>query len=770
MAARNLHLRRRCYRLAIGLGLFCLLAGTGHAAAPVQEPWEITADRITRFKDPDIVIAEGNVILHRSKKVADGDLTVIKADWMRYDVNMGTVKARGNLSLTAPAQDVRAETARLDLNNQTGTVIDGTLTLDHGDYALRIAGHEMIKTGPDTYEIKDSRVTTCPAQEGKTLPWAVESRDVRVKKEGMAVLQPATLLIRETPALYTPYLTFPAKTKRESGFLTPELSTGERDGLGMIAPYFVNLSPSSDATLYPGYLAERGLVAGAEFRYVADARSRGTFGLNYLHDKKVDTATDDFNEDGILRGDQNRYWVRGKADHDFGDRTTGKLDLDVVSDQDFLQEFRKGMSGFELNDRQAQHDFNRGYDEETVTQRKSIAQLTKSWSAVNMLANMTLVQDAREHRSAVTPVQTVPRVQFNGRQQIGESRTSAVWNAEYLYYYRKRGLGYHRADLYPKLVWSIPRGYFEGTVSGGVRETMYLAETHGDPALASWNHSDSQNRTVQDYDINVASPWLRDFALHLGDTDTLTHTLRPQLIYGYTPGVDQSTLPHIDGRDRIGGRNQITYAWNNYFQVAGTSPEGGNRKRALGQFNLQQTYNIREANRDLTSATDKNRPYSDILLETELAPWAGLNLSYDSAWSVYDQGNTYHQILAGYNAGERNRLSASYTFQKNPALRKPFFYSGVTPNSERKLTASLDSKLTETVALRGTVDQRRQAGNNHLDQTLQLIYQPACWGATLLWSNTDEDQRIALMFSLTGIGDFAGIGFAGEGGMEYDLF
>ena len=769
-AARSSRQTGWCFRVVLGLTFFCLVAAATNAtAAPIGEPWEITADRITRFKDPAIIVAEGNVVLRRSKVDAAG-MTVIKADWVRYHVSLGEVEARGHLILESASEQVEAGAAQLNLSAQTGTLEDATLILDHGEYVIRISGSKMNKTGEDTYTVKNSRITTCPPRPGKVLPWVVKSKDVRVRKNGMAVLKPATLMIREKPVLYTPYLTFPAKIKRESGFLFPEFSSSDRDGAGLVTPYFVNISPSVDATLFPGYLAERGILAGAEFRYVADANSRGTFGLNYLHDKKEDTADDNFNSDGILRGDTNRFWLRGKADHDFGDRMTGKLDLDFVSDQDFLQEFRKGMSGFDANDRQALKNFNRGFQEETITQRKSTMQLVKSWSSMSMLGGLTVIQDAKEVRSAVTPAQALPRVLFNGREQLGQSRTSVVWSSEYLYYYRKRGLGYHRADLFPKLVWSIPRGYFEGTVSGGVRETVYQVETHGDPALSSWDNSDSQSRTMQYFDINIASPWLRDFDFEIGEIDTLSHTLRPQMAYGYTPVVDQDNLPYIDGLDRVAARNQITYALNNYFRVTETGSEGGSVKREFGQLNLQQSYNIREANRDLTSATDVKRPYSDVLLETELAPWAGLNLSCDSAWSVYGQGNTFYQFLASYGSFERHRLSASYTFQKNPAVRKPFFYSGVTPNSERKLTAVLESKLTDSITLRGSIDQRRQTGNNHVDETLQLSYQPSCWGATLLMSNTDDDQRVALMFSLTGIGDLVGLGFTGTTGMEYDLF
>ncbi|MDH3360136.1 MAG: LPS assembly protein LptD [Desulfobulbaceae bacterium] len=741
----------------------------GSIAAPVGNPWEITADRITRFEDPAVIVAEGNVVLQRSR-VDAGGTTVINADWVRYDLSVGEVEARGHLVLKSDTEQVEASAAQLDLNSQIGTLEDATLIIDHGEYFIRISGSTINKTGEDTYTVKDSRITTCPPKPGKVMPWVVKSKDVRVKKNGMAVLKPATLLIREKPVLYTPYLTFPAKIIRESGFLFPEVSASDRDGVGLIAPYFVNISPSVDATLYPGYYAERGVFAGVEFRYVADARSRGTFGLNYLHDKKEETLADDFNSDGILRGDENRYWLHGKVDHDFGENMIGKFDLDFVSDQDFLQEFGKGMSGFDVNNRQALNDYNRGYQEESVTQRKSTMQLVKSWSTMSVLGGLTVIQDAKEVRSAITPAQALPSIRFNGRQQLGQSHTNVVWGSEYLYYYRKQGIGYHRVDLFPKLVWSIPRGYFEGTVSGGVRETMYQVEVNGDPALSSWNQSDRQDRTVQYYDVSIASPWVRDFDFRVGEINTLTHTLRPQLDYGYTPNVDQDSLPYIDGEDRVAARNQFTYALKNYFRVTETGSNGESRKREFGLFNLQQSYNVRETNRDLLVAGDVRRPFSDILLETEISPWAGLSLSYDSAWSVYGQGNTFYQFLAGYSSLENQRLSLSYTFQKNPTVRKPFYYSGVTPNSERKLTAVLDSKLTDSISLRGSIDQRRQAGNNHVDQTVMLTYQPSCWAASLLYSNTDEDQRVALMFSLTGIGDFVGLGLAGDGGVDYDFF
>lgn len=285
--------------------------------------------------------------------------------------------------------------AHLDLNDQTGTLMEGTLSFAHEDYTIRISGQELKKTGESTYEIKQSRITTCEPQPGKTLPWAVDSDEVRVKKDGMAVLKPAILRLRETPSLYTPYLTFPVKTQRESGFLIPELSTGSRDGVGLIAPYFINISPSTDATLFPGYLSKRGFYTGGEFRYVAGLRSKGLLSFSYLRDDKEETLDDDFSSDGVLRTEKNRYWLRGKADHDFGNNLTAKLDLDFVSDQDFLEEFSKGINGFDLSDQQARDMFNRGFQEESVRQRTSTLQVTKNWSAMSLLGGLPWSRTSR---------------------------------------------------------------------------------------------------------------------------------------------------------------------------------------------------------------------------------------------------------------------------------------------------------------------------------------------------------------------------------------
>ena len=68
---------------------------------------------------------------------------------------------------------------------------------------------------------------------------------------------------------------------------------------------------------------------------------------DYLHDRQVDdgTGTWGYNDDNVLRTNLDRYWFRMKNNQDLGSGFTAKLDLDIVSDQDYLQEFREHVHG-----------------------------------------------------------------------------------------------------------------------------------------------------------------------------------------------------------------------------------------------------------------------------------------------------------------------------------------------------------------------------------------------------------------------------------------
>ncbi|MCQ5167731.1 putative LPS assembly protein LptD, partial [Roseburia hominis] len=74
-----------------------------------------------------------------------------------------------------------------------------------------------------------------------------------------------TLRVKDIPILYTPYIYFPIDDRRQSGFLPPTIGTSTDTGFTLVTPYYFNLAPNYDATLYPRYMSKRGMLVEGEF-------------------------------------------------------------------------------------------------------------------------------------------------------------------------------------------------------------------------------------------------------------------------------------------------------------------------------------------------------------------------------------------------------------------------------------------------------------------------------------------------------------------------
>jgi len=731
--------------------LACLWASQCAAGNITSEPWDITADKISRYTRPENIVAEGNVVLRRTGEDSGKPLT-IKADWMRYNVEDELVYARGNLIMRTADQDVEAVEAVIDLSDETATLTDTTLFVPENN--LHFSGREVEKSGPITYRFKDGDFTACKVEEGKTLPWQFHSAEAVVKVEKVVVLKHTVLRVKGVPVLYVPYMAVPANTKRKTGFLFPEISQSERSGTGLITPYFVDLSPSSDITLYPGYLSKRGVVAGAEFRHVSDYNSKETIAATYIQDKTEDKPEDDYKSDDYLRTDQNRYWIRGKLDHDFGNDLLAKMDVDLVSDRDFLEEFKRGVNGFKDSDRNFLSDFNRGLTEETIPYRPSQMQLTKSWSSSFLGGQLVGINDLTEVKDVPTQVNTLPQVLYSGVFELEKFPLSLSWDSGYVHYWREEGVGEQRFDLHPQLTAPLPLGkYIEGTVTSGLRETAYKIDANGSDVF-DWEHDQNQNRTAWNFDTNIGTTVARDFDMRLGSVSQLNHAIRPEIEYSYVALDREDELPDIDEIDLLVPENLITYSLNNYFRVAGGKDDSP-FDRYLGYLKIIQSYDIREERRDLEGLNDENRPFSDVVLKLNLYPLPRWQTRYQTAYSVYGEGVTRYNLYARYLSTRGDSFSLDYRYTEGSEINQ--------------LNAEVITRLTDNWYLEADLKQSLEQ-NSITSASFGLTYHPQCWAVKFLVEQSSDDKRVAILFSLVGLGESLGIGFSGdfEGGLDLD--
>ena len=731
----------------------------GHADAAYSggifsTPWQLTADKISNFDNPPQVLSEGNVVMIRVNGQGNGSpeppgasILKIQGDWVKFDNQSQQVSIKGHAVLESEDELITADSADLDLLNHTGFLQNVTLYFPHRN--LYLEGREVEKTGELSYTLVDGWVTRCEPQEGVAPPWSFGWSKGSLTYGGFAHFTHATLRVKDVPVMYSPYFAFSTNIHRKTGLLLPEWSQGGRDGTGLLVPLFLNLSPSHDMTLYAGGLAKRGVVSGAEFRYVQDYMSKGTMAVNYLNDRLDDNASQDYKSDGIYRTAKDRYWFRGKIDHDFG-VMLGKLDLDIVSDQDYLSEFDDGLIGFSESEEKFKKTFSRGFQSETTSVRSNTAQLYKGWSDMALNGETRIVNDPSSTRST-QHLWTLPRVAFSGRKSLFKKDTSAsnkyvigrdidvVWDSEYANLWRENGVGSQRLDLHPQLKTPLRISpYLETTATLGVRETFYSVDDNS--GIKQGYKNGIISRTLYDFDISTSTIFMRHFPLTDSSAKSFTHMIRPSISYTYVPPKDQRNLPDLEPIDRIEAVNSIKYGVRNDFDLAGVSAFSGGKKIAFFEFN--QSYDIREDRKDL-AALERRQPFSDLVIDSGLSPYESLSFAYKTSLNMYGRGMTGYQASTNYSNTRGDGLDLEYRYEADQNINQ--------------LNFRMTYNFTEMLFVQGIYDHSFFA-DNVSDASLRVHYNPACWSLDVLASTTDDDDyRFTVVVNLEGIGKIFGL-------------
>ncbi len=733
-------------------------------AEEVKTPqWNITADKMTRYENPPSIIAEGNVLLVKTqeivstKKSASGwdelleekpvvpeptdavsttqtkTLTTIKADWIVYDINLGSIKARGNLLVKVGTDMLQAAKAEIDLNRETGTFTDATIIRQEKD--LHLEGEIIEKTGDLTYHIENGWVITCKLKEGETPPWSFGAKDAEITDGGYAVLKHSTFRIKDIPVMYTPWMMIPVKRTRQTGFLFPEISSSDRDGFGVNLPFFINLSPSSDITIYPEYLEKRGFMGGLEFRYIMDQESKGGLMVNYLHDDLSDPSEVEYYRDGnYTHTNKDRYWVRGKMDDNFAGWTT-RLDIDIVSDRDYLTEFTSGLNGFNTSNERFLDIFGRGFESKSIDERKNSLRILRTWTNMSLQGDLIGINDVRRIKSNPTPLWELPAINFTGLVPVGETLINFDWDVDYINYWRENGVGAHRFDLFPRLTAPLPLGdYLEATAEVGLRDTAYLIQEYGE---SDWQGSDTENRFLVDFQTEIGTTLIRDFNVNISNVNALSHTFRPFVNYRYVSDVDQDDLPQFDEIDRVGERNLITYGIDNWFRLFG-SQNNADYDRNYGYIKINQGYDFRNEESDT--------PLTPVHVKIGYWPLRELWLIYRTDIDVYGDGATNYSLESGYTNSRGDALGVDYRYNKF--------------NNTNSVTANAKIHLFYKL-LFGYQIERSIADSKTIEENIALIYQPSCWSVELSSNYTPGNQTILLTFRLANIGNPLGIDIPG---------
>lgn len=718
---------------------------------PSEGPWHIVADTLSYDKESNIYTAEGNVTVIR-------DNETINTDFLEYDRKVGAAFARGHVVVTSRDGDQSsADRMLLNLKNKKGTLYNGSIFIEENHIYIR--GREIHKIGDNTYTADKVTITAC---DGDNPDWKFTGQDLTLTIEGYGTIFHAAFWTKKLPLLYSPYLVFPVKIKRQSGFLPPEVAQSDRKGTEYLQPYFWAINESSDATFYNRSMSERGNMIGAEYRYMLSEDSKGTLMADSLDDKRIDNGTTDRwgYDDSTSGTDENRtntkrYWIRTKHDQSMPADATLKLDTDIVSDQDYLREFATMKNGFDSSKAYFTDAYGRDLEAEDIYTRTNSLIYSKSWSAYSFNASAYWYDNVvnRRNEAKDTTLQKLPTLDFiASRHQLWGSPFYYDLDSEYSYFFRqdttdntnplyakRKG---QRADIYPRLILPLrAKNWFSLESTVGVHNTYWDIENETE---TSDDLNGSHLRNIYDLSFDLSTDFYRIFNINGQNIDRVKHSFTPKLIYAYTPERDQSDLPYFDALDRLARKNTLTLSLNNTLTSRSRIKTPGEEEsiapvppkydyRQFCSFKLEQVYDMNEAREDLTK-----QPFLPLYGEIEFLPTDYLTLSADATWSHLNQHLNTGNVMFEVHDDRGDKLS---------------FEQRYTYNSVKYLRSYARISITDRLSVYGE-NERNLMEREDLKTSAGLIITSQCWGLQLDYTHEPSDRRYTLTFNLSGLGEF----------------
>ncbi|MFZ6719699.1 LPS-assembly protein LptD [Undibacterium sp. Ji49W] len=486
--------------------------------------------------------------------------TKLNSDEAMYSNLDDEVDASGNVRMNRYGDCYSGDTMRLQLDSGAGFVSNPVYRLLRNNaqgHAKRIDFQDEERS-----IITSGTYSTC---EGLNPDWYLQSDTLNLDTGlDRGVAGKSVVYFLGMPILATPSLTFPLSGARHSGFLPPIMGASSKGGPELTVPYYFNIAPNRDLTVYPKMIARRGLQLGLEGRYLGETYSGETSVEGLLNDRVTGT---------------NRYAIASVHQQKLLPQLDFSWNINTASDDNYPTDFSRTIT------KTAQR---------LLLREANLTYYGSFWNLALRTSNYQVLQDLAAPIDR--PYDRLPQLQLHAEQHdVGgldwsmDSILTRFWHPTLV-----RG---DRMVINPSV--SLP------LVQAGafiIPKISFHATNYHLVNPAPGQESDF-HRAVPTFSVDSGLVFERKTRMF--DTD-LTQTLEPRLFYVNTPYRDQSNMPNFDsavadfnfaqifsenrftGQDRIGDSNQITAALISRF-IEGNGDES--LKLAIGQrfyFNTQK--------------------------------------------------------------------------------------------------------------------------------------------------------------------------------------
>lgn len=643
---------------------------------------------MTHNQADDTITASGDVVI-----VWQGvTLMAMKAV---YNRQTQIITATGNVILIKDGDIVRGSKLTYDTSSGRGEVEDSTISIRKGNILL--AGKKIMKTGENDYSAEQANYTTCDA-ETPSWKFGASNLDMTVEEYGSA--KNVVFYIKDVPIFYLPYIAFPVKRERQSGFLFPRFGWSAKKGAEVDMFYYWAISPSQEATIDLDIQTNRGVGTGLDYRYLRKQGSAGNLGGYLIYDVNTD------NPRGIIVQSHREI---------FSPEMNVRTSINMTTDRLFLSDYGE-KSG----------DYNRQSNDSTIN-------FLKTWQHYALTANLRYTQDYYATSNNST-LQTLPEIGLGAvRQQIFSSPVYFDLDASATNFYRESGVRGQRLYGFPRLtlVTGIP-GYINFSAYGGAHLRAYNTENIAFGSTVNRN----DGSLLPEAGMRLSSSISKVYETGGDSLKKLRHELVPELTYTLSPQQDQSRLPFYNYTDRIPHRNMLYYSLTSF--LGGKFRTGETTEyRDLMRLKLSQVYSIDGGRQDLLTMVDIQRPWSDVILESDTWLLPQARLTFDARYNVY--GNYLSSAAPGVQFDDKRGTTAGVSYR-------------MAHNEVEYLEGRLATRIFKPWVLNYTTRYSLDR-QNFLESVYSAEYRHQCWSVLFSYHDRRDpnpSQSFTFSFNLMG--------------------
>jgi len=690
-------MRLLCLR-GIGLLLLCWGLVTPALAATTSmvgdSPIQVEADQFWLEGESNTYRAIGGV------RITGKDLE-LQAEEVSWAAGNGDAIATGGVKLYRPGTRLQGEFMNFNLNTGLGELSRGEVLLEEDNF--HFSGERIVRTGERDFTIENGTFTSCNPDDPD---WEFVASSMQVHNARWATAKHVRFHIADIPVLYLPYLVYPIRYERESGFLEPKIGYSSSRGTELSLVYYWAIAQNMDASIELDYLSKIGLGKGLEYRYALANENSGV--LTGYH---VNGFSDNPNSHALSW--LHSGWLPGKV--------RMLADMEYVSDKDFLEDFGNAAA-----------EYNKDLTESTLAFSRA---WQRSFSGIRFDYTQDLVNDDKG------VLQQLPHLDLSRvRSRLWSTPLFVGVDTTTTYFWRDEGQKGTRLLVRPQLSADLHLGrYLSLEPEAAYLQRYYDTDTPTEDDDTSGNY---------ELALRLKSELSRVFSVEGEQVQSIRHLVEPRIEYRYRPDEDQADLPFFDYHDRLEAENLVELSLVNRLTARLNGEDGVPFYHEFLQFRLGQEYDIEEQQRKVQPGDDPRRPWGLFRSELIVRPTRDSFLDLDARFDVnsgdltLDRRVQQFDARVGYADKASNQLQLGYYFRSD---------------EEKYLYGNLETSLLQPLyfSFLQRYDFRQEKS---LERSLRSEYRSECWSIALTLTERPDDKSFLLSFALGGFGQFPGIG------------